>query len=70
MRKRQYQIGVFVMNKINVVVTGTGSLIGQAIIKSIWHSTIKSKLRIIGCDYFTDTAGSFWCDKIIFYRIY
>ena len=63
MRKRQYQIGVFVMNKINVVVTGTGSLIGQAIIKSIWHSTIKSKLRIIGCDYFTDTAGSFWCDK-------
>lgn len=51
------------MEKVNIAVTGTGSLIGQAILKSIECSTVKNKLRVIGCDYFVDTSGSFWCDK-------
>ncbi len=63
MKETEFQTGVFVMEKINIIVTGTGSLIGQAIIKSIECSTIKNSLRIIGCDYFANTAGSFWCDK-------
>ncbi|MBQ8476649.1 hypothetical protein IJ531_06270 [bacterium] len=51
------------MNKINILVTGTGSLIAQAIIKSIKKSSLKNDIRIIGYDYFPDTIGSFWCDK-------
>lgn len=42
-------------------VTGTGSLIGQAIIKSIQRSNLKGELEIIGFDYFPETVGSFWC---------
>lgn len=51
------------MKKINIAVTGTGSLIGQAIIKSIKSSDMIDRIRIIGFDYFTNTIGSFWCEK-------
>lgn len=47
-------------NKINIGVTGTGSLIGQAIIKSICRSNLLAKINIIGFDYFPNTVGSFW----------
>lgn len=50
-------------NKINIAITGTGSLIGQAIIKSIQRSNLKDQVRIIGFDYFKETVGSFWTDK-------
>ena len=49
--------------KYNIGVTGTGSLIGQAIIKSIQRSTDLNNYKIIGFDYFNDTVGSFWCEK-------
>lgn len=51
------------MNRENILITGTGSLIGQAIIKSIKKSSIKDNLTLIGCDYFEGTVGSHWCDK-------
>lgn len=51
------------LNKLTIGVTGTGSLIGQAIIKSIKASTIFNHSRLIGMDYFENTVGSFWCDK-------
>lgn len=51
------------MNKVNILVTGTGSLIGQAIIKSIKKSSICEKVELIGCDYFEGTVGSYWCDR-------
>ncbi|MES2837169.1 MAG: ATP-grasp domain-containing protein [Bacteroidota bacterium] len=51
------------MSKINIGVTGTGSLIGQAIIKSVVRSDLNSKIDFIGFDYFTNTVGSFWCKK-------
>ena len=47
----------------NVGVTGTGSLIGQGIIKSIKNSKLSKNYNVIGFDYFEDTVGSFWCDK-------
>ena len=50
-------------DKKNVAVTGTGSLIGQAIIKSIYRSDLKDKINIIGFDYFEDTVGGFWIDE-------
>jgi len=48
--------------KINIGVTGTGSLIGQAIIKSIKRSDLNDTINFIGLDYFKNTVGSFWCD--------
>lgn len=50
-------------HKINIAVTGTGSLIGQAIIKSIQRSNLKDKVNIIGFDYFKETVGAFWTNK-------
>ncbi len=51
------------MIKINIGVTGTGSLIGQSIIKSILRSnSLKNKINLIGFDYFNNTVGSFWCN--------
>jgi carbamoyl-phosphate synthase large subunit len=44
-------------------ITGTGSLIGQAIIKSINKSANKADYKLIGFDYFVNTVGSFWCDE-------
>lgn len=49
------------MNKPKILVTGTGSLIGQAIIKSIINSSIKENITLFGCDYFENTVGSYWC---------
>lgn len=51
------------MDKITVGVTGTGSLIGQAIIKSIKNSSLKEVISIIGFDYIEDTVGSYWVRK-------
>jgi carbamoyl-phosphate synthase large subunit len=48
---------------IIIGVTGTGSLIGQGIIKSILGCDRPEQYKIIGFDYFADTVGSFWCDK-------
>ncbi len=53
-------------NKINIAITGTGSLIGQAVIKSIQRSNLKDKISIVGFDYFKETVGSFWSDKNYF----
>lgn len=50
-------------NKINIAITGTGSLIGQAVIKSIRNSNLVDKLKLIGFDYFNQTVGAFWCTK-------
>lgn len=44
-------------------VTGTGSLIGQAIIKSIRASSYYSDCYIVGFDYFKSTVGSYWVNK-------
>jgi carbamoyl-phosphate synthase large subunit len=49
--------------KINIAITGIGSLIGQAIIKSIQRSDLKDEINIIGFDYFMDTVGGFWIDE-------
>ncbi|MBU0571723.1 MAG: ATP-grasp domain-containing protein [Candidatus Omnitrophica bacterium] len=50
------------MSKVKVGVTGTGSLIGQAIIKSIKNSNRCGDVGVIGFDYFPDTIGSHWVD--------
>lgn len=47
----------------NVGITGTGSLIGQGIIKSIQNSEYVNNYRLVGFDYFKNTVGSFWCEK-------
>ena len=47
--------------KFNIGITGTGSLIGQAIIKSIIRSEYNSDYVLIGFDYFKETVGSFFC---------
>ena len=44
-------------------VTGTGSLIGQAIIKSIRASSYSSDCYVVGFDYFKNTIGSYWVNK-------
>lgn len=49
--------------KINIGVTGTGSLIGQGIIKCIQVSSFKDNVNITGFDYVSDSVGSFWCDN-------
>lgn len=51
------------MENINILVTGTGSLIGQAIIKSVLISSLKDNINLVGCDYFQNTVGSFWCNS-------
>jgi carbamoyl-phosphate synthase large subunit len=51
------------MERFTIAITGTGSLIGQAIIKSIQRSSLRERIRIIGFDYFNNTVGSFWCEK-------
>ena len=53
------------MNKPKILVTGTGSLIGQAIIKSILNSNIRENVTLFGCDYFEDTVGGYWYIKSI-----
>ena len=46
---------------INIGITGSGSLIGQAIIKSIRDSKYGDKVTLTGFDYFENTVGSYWC---------
>lgn len=48
---------------INIGVTGTGSLVGQAIIKSIKKDFDFKNSNIIGFDYVKDTVGSYWCSR-------
>lgn len=50
------------MNKLRVGVTGTGSLIGQAVIKSIRRGSLRDEVRLVGMDFFPDTAGAQWVD--------
>ncbi|PBQ31524.1 ATP-dependent carboxylate-amine ligase [Sphingobacteriaceae bacterium] len=52
-------------DKLNIAVTGSGSLIGQAVIKSVQRSELNDKINFIGLDYFENTVGSFWCSKNI-----
>lgn len=47
---------------VTIGITGTGSLIGQAIIKSIKSSSFKNS-KLIGMDYFDNTIGSYWTNK-------
>ena len=51
------------IHNFTVGITGTGSLIGQAIIKSVKQSNYKELINMIGFDYFQDTVGAFWCQK-------
>lgn len=51
------------MDKINIGITGTGSLIGQAVIKSIRASSLNEIISMFGFDYFKDTVGSYWVKK-------
>lgn len=44
-------------------ITGTGSLLGQGIIRSVIDLPNRSSVRIIGYDYFENTIGSYWVDK-------
>lgn len=44
-------------------VTGTGSLIGQAIIKSILASSYSKDCYVVGFDYFKNTIGSYWVNE-------
>ncbi|ARU59562.1 carbamoyl phosphate synthase-like protein [Oleiphilus messinensis] len=46
-----------------IAVTGTGSLIGQAIIKSILRSDLCDEIELVGMDYFEQTVGSYWTEK-------
>lgn len=48
---------------ISVGVTGTGSLIGQGIIKCILESDEREQFNVVGFDYYDETVGSFWCDS-------
>jgi len=48
---------------IRIGVTGTGSLIGQAIIKSINASSYSRDCYVVGFDYFKNTVGSYWVNK-------
>lgn len=48
--------------QITIGITGTGSLIGQSIIKSINNINCDS-IDIIGFDYFKNTIGSFWVNR-------
>jgi len=48
------------MQKIKIGITGTGSLIGQAIIKSLQASAFSKDIVLTGFDYFNNTAGSYW----------
>lgn len=51
------------MTKPNILITGTGSLIGQAVLKSINCCGIRDRITLTGCDYFDNTVGSYWCDE-------
>jgi carbamoyl-phosphate synthase large subunit len=56
-------MGDVLVPKVKVGVTGTGSLIGQAIIKCIRHSSICDNIFLVGFDYFPNTVGSYWTEN-------
>ena len=49
------------MNKIKVLVTGAGALLGQGIIRSLKQSSFK--IHIVGIDPSPLSAGLYWCDS-------
>lgn len=49
--------------KYNIGITGTGSLIGQGIIKSIKNSEYADQYNLIGFDYFEENVGKHWVDQ-------
>ena len=49
------------MSKLNILVTGVGSEVGQGIIKALQLS--KYDCNIISCDTCSDSAGFFMCDE-------
>ncbi len=51
------------MNKTKVGITGTGSVVGQAIIKSALNSRLAGNIELVGFDYFNETVGSYWVAK-------
>lgn len=51
------------MRRVNIGVTGTGSLIGQAIIKSLKLSDLMNRVTLVGMDYFQGTIGSYWMER-------
>ena len=48
---------------LRIGITGTGSLFGQAIIKSIKASSYYRDCYVVGFDYFKNTVGSYWVNK-------
>lgn len=50
------------MDKINVLVTGVGAIIGYGIINSL-KQQYKYPTRIVGMDIYEDAYGQFLCDK-------
>ncbi|MEJ7610965.1 MAG: ATP-grasp domain-containing protein [Ferruginibacter sp.] len=50
---------------LTIGVTGTGSLVGQAIIKCIKASKYYNDSKLVGFDYVPDTIGSYWVDENI-----
>ena len=51
------------MIPLRVTVTGAGSLIGQAILKSLRHESNRFPCEVQGLDYFDDAFGFRFCDK-------
>jgi len=51
------------MDKLKVGITGLGSLIGQAIIKSIKKAELNNDISIVGFDYLPETIGAQWVEK-------
>lgn len=50
---------------LKIGVTGTGSLVGQAIIKCLKKSTFYKDSFVIGFDYVGETVGSYWVNENI-----
>ena len=50
-------------NKINILVTGVGAIIGYGIVKSLRMS--RHSVRIIGTDIFDDAYGKFISDEFV-----
>jgi carbamoyl-phosphate synthase large subunit len=48
---------------LKIAITGTGSLVGQAVIKSIKKSHLADNIVLFGFDYFQNTVGSYWCNR-------
>ena len=51
------------MKKINVLVTGIGTIIGYGIINSLRHS--KYDVHIVGMDMNKNAVGKHWCDEFV-----